>query len=248
MVESEVKIRVRLEIDDGDKSAILNQAKTIKETGSLSSSSSPIESPQEQGFRGGIFGDVEDSGVRGFEGRQGIGGGVQRQRDRTSNAPVDLRSEFQKVKDDQNLLKEQTKFMEGRLNEFSSVISDPQGALQSQIFDRIGNNPTGAEALKLIPLIGVALTAPAILDKLFQLLIAPGGPFDKRLKIILADQEEQFLSREQQKDRQLGKAQVVISQGGFGNAQGILTTNTLNQVKATGTADIGLNEAIIGLK
>lgn len=245
MVESEVKIRVRLELDEGDKSAIRNQAKAIKDTGSAPIQSSSAGS---EPFRGGIFGDTQDPEVKGFEKRQSIGGGVERQRDRTSKAAIDLRSEFQKVKDEQKILKEQNKFMQSQLNDFSNAISNPQGLLQDKIFERIGRNPTGAEALKLIPIIGVALSTPEILNKLFQLLIAPGGPFDRRLKIILADQEEQFISRLDQKRRQIGLDQVVIAQGGFGNSGGRLTVNTLNQVKATGTSDIGLNEATIGLK
>jgi len=42
---------------------------------------------------------------------------------------------------------------------------------------------------------------------------------------------------------------VISSQfGGFGNAGGRLTVNTLNQVRENGTAEIGLNEVSIGLR
>ena len=225
MAESEVKIRVRLELDQGDKEKIRKEASS---------------------FRGGIFGGREDPEIKGFEARQAIGGGVERLRDRTSRAPVDLKSVFKESVKQEKSNADQIKDLESKFSEFQGLISNPQSALQDKIFDQISRSPTGKMALSMIPVISLALTTPAILDKIFQMLIAPGGPFDKRLKIILEQQEEQFLSREAQKRRQLGLDQVVISQGGFGNANGRLTVNTLNQVRSTGVADIGLNEISIG--
>ena len=242
MVE-DITVNVKLNVDEGSKQAVQNKAQAIRDTGSA-----PIQNEDTESFRGGIFGDTADPEVKGFEKRQSIGGGVKGFKDKSSKAAVDTKSEFQKIKDQQKILSEQNKFMQSQLNEFSNLISNPQGLLQNKILERIGNNPTGSEALKLIPLVGVALATPQILDQLFQLLIAPGGPWDRRLKIILAQQEEQFLSREAQKRREIGLDQVVISQTGFGNANGRLTVNTLNQVKQTGVSDIGLNEASIGMK
>lgn len=126
---------------------------------------------------------------------------------------------------------------------------------QAKQLTSIASNPTQA----LLPLLAAAgpagaiviaaLSAPGIIDRIVQLLISPGGPFDRRLKIILENQEEQFLNRVDQKRREIGLDQVIISQfDGFGNAGGRLTVNTLNQVRENGTSEIGLNEIAVGLR
>jgi len=57
-----------------------------------------------------------------------------------------------------------------------------------------------------------------------------------------------FLTREQQQQRRLGETRVIATQiGGFGNTGGLLTTNTLSQVKANGISDIGLRDKSLGV-
>lgn len=134
------------------------------------------------------------------------------------------------------------------MSTIQSTVNDPQGVLFDQVGKILERFPIAKLALKLLPLVGIALQTPAVIDKIVDTLTQPGGPFDKRLRIILEKQEEQFLSRLEQKRRQIGSSQVVISLfDGFGNANGRMTTNTLAQVKATGTSNIGLNEIQIGL-
>jgi hypothetical protein len=137
----------------------------------------------------------------------------------------------------------------GDISNIQSSISDPRGAIFDQVNKVIENFPVAKLALTLLPLVGVALATPAVINKIIDFLVMPGGPFMRQLTIILEDQEEQFLTRLQQKRRQTGQDQVVISLfEGFGNEQGRFTTNTLNQVKATGTSAIGLNEIEIGMR
>lgn len=134
------------------------------------------------------------------------------------------------------------------MSALQSTINDPRGTVFKQVGKLLDDFPLVKLATKLLPLVGIALQAPAVIDKIVDTMTQPGGPFDKRLKIILEKQEEQFLNRLQQKRRQIGQDQVVISLfDGFGNENGRLTTNTLAQVKATGTSNIGLNEVQIGL-
>ena len=57
-----------------------------------------------------------------------------------------------------------------------------------------------------------------------------------------------YLTREQQQLRRLGEDQVIFSQNqGFSNAGGILSTNTLSQVRANGISDIGLRDKAMGV-
>lgn len=240
---NDITVKVKLEVDEGSKQSVRNQAQAIRDTGQA-----PVSGQSGQSFRGGIFGDTEDPDVKGFEKRQSIGGGVERLRDRTSAAPVDLRSSFQKAKDEQKAIKEQLRAQQQELSQLRSILSSPQGQIESRVLDFISSNPNGKAVLAFVPVVGAALASPEIVYQIIQVLIAPGGPFDRRLRIILEEQEEQFLSREAQKRRELGLDQVVISQTGYGNANGRLTTNTLEQVKQAGISDIGLNETGIGMR
>ena len=127
-------------------------------------------------------------------------------------------------------------------------ISNPRGFLEDKIFDIIGNSPTGKAVLAFSPIILAALSSPIVINQIIKFLIQPGGPFDRRLRIIIENNIEQFFSREDQKRRQLGLDQVIFTQNsGFGNAQGRLTTNTLTKKRETGSTEIGLNEIAIGL-
>lgn len=99
-----------------------------------------------------------------------------------------------------------------------------------------------------LPILLAAFGTQIAIEGLVELLAAPGGPLDRRLKIDFTKRMNAFFSRMDQRRRQIGLDQVILTQiAGFGNMGGALTVNTLNQVKATGLAKIGLNEKAIGL-
>lgn len=245
MVESEVKIRVRLEMDEGDKSAIRNQAKAIKETGTA-----PIQNNDEpQEFRGGIFGDTQEPDVKGFEKRQAIGGAVKGFKDKTSKQATQRTS----VIDD---LKEEIK---GNENNIASVLGlenfeaknilefagNPQGSFL-KIFSSVG---------KAIPVIGAitsavtaALAAPEIFKGLVEKLTQRGGPMSRFFQREILRERNPFRSRQQQKLIQIGESQIITTQArGFSNSGSNLTSNTLSQVRANGISDIGLRDKAEGL-
>lgn len=89
---------------------------------------------------------------------------------------------------------------------------------------------------KAIPFIGAVLailTLPETIKKVAGFLTAPGGPFDRRLKIILSENQNAFLTREQQRKRQIGSTQVIITQNvGFRNSNGYLTVNSFRGLDA----------------
>lgn len=151
-------------------------------------------------------------------------------------------AELDKITQDINKLK-------SGVSQLQSSLSDPQGAIFGQVTKILDSIPAAQMAVRLLPAIGIIMAGPKIRDIIIDMLTQPGGPFDKRLRIILEKQEEQFISRLEQKRRQIGQDQVVISMfDGFGNSNGRMTTNTLAQVKATGTSNIGLNEIQIGMR
>jgi hypothetical protein len=153
--------------------------------------------------------------------------------------------------------------LEGEIGDNSSKAFDVGGKLfklgpseMTQVVN-IAKNPQSAIGLvmKTAPMLAVlgpvivsALAVPAVMKLVVELLTMPGGPFDKRLKVDFELRMNSFMSRIDQRRRQIGLDQVVITQfEGFGNMGGQLTVNTLTQVKATGISKIGLNERALGM-
>ena len=246
MVESEVKIKVRLELDESDRSLIRNQAKAIKDTGS-----SPIQNGQESSeFKGGIFGDTEDPDVKGFEKRQSISGGVQRLRDRTSNAPVDLKSAFEiateQATENEKAIQEQQKEVIRERKELGQLLTNPKAAIEERIKSAFTNIPFITPLIVALPIITALLKAPDMIQGLVTLLK------DNRVlgvfKRDVLNERNPFLSREQQRARQIGETSALFTNtSGFTTSNGNLTSNSLAQVRANGISDIGLRDKTGGL-
>ena len=236
MAESEVKIRIHLEIDESDKSAVRNHAKAIHETGTA-----PIQQEtQEQGF--GIFaGERIDPGVVGFEKRQK---NIRTPfKDTKSKAPFQRSDPFSELKN--------------RVDGIEETFSTPDALKEALGIDptdfknllNIARNPQGF-LLRFLSVAGLPLavittiiSSPQLIGQLIDFLTQRGGPFDKFFKRRLDEEQNPFLSREQQKLRQIGEQGVIFSQfQGFGNTNNHLTTNTLAQVRANGISDIGLRD------
>ena len=245
MVETEVKIKVRLELDEGDKAKIREQAKAIAETGNA-----PINRSESEPFQGGIFGDIEDPDVKGFEKRQAIGGGVERLRDRTSNAPVDLRSTFEQARAEEKVnaqvLKEQEKRIETQEKSLASLISNPQAFVQDKLERIFKNIPFITPLLTTVPIITAIIAAPQMVDGMIKILKSSRviGVFKRDV----LNELNPFLTREQQRARLIGERGVIFTNTtGFASSNGNLTTNTLAQVRANGISDIGLRDKSGGL-
>ena len=107
--------------------------------------------------------------------------------------------------------------------------------------------------LKFIPIIGTAFAAaeiiPIIVKAVVKQLTSVGAPFDKRFKRIIKNEVNGFFTREEQQKRRLGLDPVIMTTtGGFRNNGGLLTVNTLNQVRETGIATIGLQDKALGVQ
>ena len=107
--------------------------------------------------------------------------------------------------------------------------------------------------VKAIPFVGWALMAieivPIIIKEVTKFLTSVGSPFDKRFKREIKKEVNGFFTREEQQKRRLGLDPVIMTTtGGFRNNGGLLTVNTLNQVRETGVATIGLQDKAMGVQ
>ena len=133
---------------------------------------------------------------------------------------------------------------------------NPQQAMQTGILQGITRflpKVLPKMLLKFIPIIGTAFAAaeiiPIIVKAVVKQLTSVGAPFDKRFKRIIKNEVNGFFTREEQQKRRLGLDPVIMTTtGGFRNNGGLLTVNTLNQVRETGIATIGLQDKALGVQ
>lgn len=115
------------------------------------------------------------------------------------------------------------------------------------------NGPMGAIGMlgRFIPHIAAGLLAIGFAKKISDFIFGAGGPADLRFKRDMPKEIENYLTRQQQRDTQIGKRQVIIqAQQGFLNLQGKGNSNTMRQiVESVGgnrLSNIGLNERSYG--
>lgn len=102
----------------------------------------------------------------------------------------------------------------------------------------VGNNPFNAMLATAIPLlphtviIGLAISmAPLI----FEQLTRAGGPLDLRFKRMVSDEVSAYLSRQTQKDTEMGVRQVIIqAKDGFTASNGDNHYNTVRGIREGG--------------
>ena len=107
--------------------------------------------------------------------------------------------------------------------------------------------------IKAIPIVGTAFLiaefVPMIIKQVVKQLTSVGAPFDKRWKRHMKLEMNAFFSREEQQRRRLGLDPVIMTTVvGFRNNGGLRTVNTLNQVRETGIAQIGLDMKAQGVQ
>ncbi len=95
-----------------------------------------------------------------------------------------------------------------------------------------------ASALPYLPHSVLITFAILLAPLIFDVLTKPGGPLDLRFKRIIDDEINAFLSRQTQKDTEMGVRQVIIqSKIGFTASNGQNNYNTLKGIR-----EGGLNE------
>jgi len=102
---------------------------------------------------------------------------------------------------------------------------------------RIGQDPASIIAKVLPSLPQATLIAFALLlaPLIFDILTKPGGPLDLRFKRIISDEVNAFLSRQSQRDTEMGVRQVIIqSKTGFTAVNGFNNYNTVKGIREGG--------------
>ena len=89
--------------------------------------------------------------------------------------------------------------------------------------------------LGLLPHAALITLAVSLAPLIFDILTKPGGPLDLRFKRIIDDEINAFLSRQTQKDTEMGVRQVIIqSKLGFTASNGLNNYNTLKGIREGG--------------
>lgn len=92
-----------------------------------------------------------------------------------------------------------------------------------------------AMGLRVMPHTAAIAFAAMIAPMVFDYLTKPGGDLDLRLKIYLQDEFNAFLSRQTQKDTEMGVRQVIIqSRTGFTALNGMNNYNTMKGIREGG--------------
>jgi len=99
------------------------------------------------------------------------------------------------------------------------------------------NNPASivAAGIPLLPHAVLVALAISLGPLIFDILTRPGGPYDLRFKRIISDEVNAFLSRQTQKDTEMGVRQVIIqSKTGFTASNGANNYNTIRGIREGG--------------
>lgn len=113
----------------------------------------------------------------------------------------------------------------------------------------VAGDPTSvvASAIPFLPHSALIILAAALTPLIFDVLTRPGGPLDLRFKRIISDEVNAFLSRQTQKDTEMGVRQVIIqSKIGFTAKNGENNYNTVRGIREGGIDKERLDK--IGMK
>ena len=180
---------------------------------------SPVTPPTKSGREGGIFGRV-DPGVKGFQKRKGIRGGVERQRDDRSKAPYQAEKFNNKISRLEKQIKNNTvssKAIEGIIKNHmsafvkgSSVLANPQEFVGTNILKILGG--TGPYGAFVVSAITAIATAPAVAVEIIKLLSEKGLPLNRDWVRLIEDEVNGLFSVEEKKRRLLGIDSYIVTQ------------------------------------
>ncbi len=121
--------------------------------------------------------------------------------------------------------------LEKILNTSKNGINNIKGFASNPIQFMAGMMPSIGATLPFIALITAIISLPEVFKKIVKFLTAKGSPFDRFLKISSAEAQNAFFTRMEQRDRQLGKRQVIFTNvEGFSNRNGALTGNSFKNL------------------
>lgn len=100
-----------------------------------------------------------------------------------------------------------------------------------------GQNPASVVAMgiQFLPHAVLVTLALSLVPLIFEQMTKPGGPLDLRFKRIIDDEINAFLSRQTQKDTEMGVRQVIVqSKKGFTAGNGVNNYNTVREIREGG--------------
>ena len=153
-------------------------------------------------------------------------------------------------------------FTPEELDQIQSTIGDTLGGLDKADIAQFGimaKNPQGfiggvlgklfnARAAAVMGPLSLAIATPIVMIEILKALSVKGGPFNRDWRRFISEEVEVGLSRVQQKEKELGITQTILTQiEGFRPNNENWTYNSLFQVDDARIARIGLSDREAGV-
>lgn len=119
----------------------------------------------------------------------------------------------------------------------------PTGSAEAQIISNVKKgigtvtNPATAatELLKFLPHVAIVALAIQLAPMILKEITKDGGVMDTRWKRLMQEEQNAFLSRQSQRDTQIGVRQLIISnRSGFRSINNALNSNNLRDIREGG--------------
>ena len=131
----------------------------------------------------------------------------------------------------------------GQLMEFGRMGKNPKGAV-TQILQKIG----GSGIAKFLGPIGIAIIAAEVSKEIIKMMSVKGGPLNRDWRRFIESEVQVGLSRVQQKERELGISQTILTQVvGFSPNNENWTHNSLYLRNDQRVARIGISDRAAGV-
>lgn len=153
-------------------------------------------------------------------------------------------------------------FTQQELDQIQSTVGDTLGGLDKADIAQFGlmaKNPAGfiggtvgklftSQAAAVMGPLSLAIATPVVMVAVIKALSVKGGPFNRDWRRFISEEVEVGLSRVQQKEKELGITQTILTQiEGFRPNNENWTYNSLFQIDDTRIARIGLSDREAGV-
>lgn len=136
-----------------------------------------------------------------------------------------------------------TNVKDGDIKQFGQLAKSPGSFISGQLTKLLGS---GAPAI--IGPIALAIATPIVMAEIIKALSVKGGPFNRDWRRFIAEEVEVGLNRVQQKQKELGISQVILTQVvGFTPNNENWTYNSLFAIDDSRFARIGLSDRAAGV-
>lgn len=153
-------------------------------------------------------------------------------------------------------------FSPEQLEQVKSVLGEELGGLDKNDLAQLGafaKNPQAGMTKTLTRLLGgrgaailgplaIAVTAPIVMVEILKAMSVKGGPFNRDWRRFIEEEVEVGLSRVQQKEKEMGITQTILTQiAGFKQNNENFTYNSLYEINDSRLARVGLSDREAGV-